>query len=59
MELDHYAHYWHLMGQCIDIVTDIHPHCNSLQENISNFPCDVKEITALDPELSAAQLTIK
>ena len=52
-EQDHYARYSQLVAQCRDVATEIHPHYREL------FPGGVNEMTALDPDLSAAPLTVK
>ena len=53
MEQDHYARYSQQVAQCRDIATEIHPHCREM------FPGGFNEMSALDPDLSAAPLTVK
>ena len=53
MEPDELERYLERKEQCIDIATEIFPHYKDM------YPCGVKEMTALDQELSAAPLTVK
>ena len=53
MEPDELERYMELKERCTDIATEIFPHYKDI------YPGGVKEMTALDPELSAAPLTVK
>ena len=53
MEPDELERYISLKDRCTDIANEIYPHYKDL------YPGGVKEMTALDPELSAAPLTVK
>ena len=53
MKPDKLKLYMALKDQCTDIATEVFPHYKDI------YPCGVKEMSALDPELSAAPLAAK